>query len=184
MCVVLSAPTWPALGAHLPNSSVSRSRRMLDGQSAAHLSCKPLVSCWEEMLAHVWPRLKGQYISNRDQRSRLRQLFGPLRSDQHDHEILEALFWSEGLGRGDIALLRFVFVVDLLEFATIDAQAPGGQRVPSQPLEQALHAQLLHGWRFASVIGHRFADLKDRLGKTQAIRVQVGFEGGVRHQGA
>src|SRR5258706_15570549 len=32
---------------------------MLDGQSAAHLSCKPLVSCWEEMLAHVWPRLKG-----------------------------------------------------------------------------------------------------------------------------
>src|SRR5260370_20391689 len=168
MCAVLSAPTQPALDAHLPNSSVSRSRRMLDGQSGAHLSCKPLVSCWEEMLAHVWPRLKGQYISNRDQRSRLRQLFGPLRSDQHDHEILEALFWSEGLGRGDIALLRFVFVVDLLEFATIDAQA--------------LHAQLLHGWRFASVIGHRFADLKDRLGKTQAIRVQVGFEGGVRHQ--
>src|SRR6266516_7885307 len=32
---------------------------MLDGQSAAHLSCKPVVSCWEEMLAHVWPRLKG-----------------------------------------------------------------------------------------------------------------------------
>src|SRR5258707_14721782 len=59
MCAVLSAPPQPALDAHLPNSSVSRSRRMLDGQSAAHLSCKPLVSCWEEMLAHVWPRLKG-----------------------------------------------------------------------------------------------------------------------------
>src|SRR6266436_4809323 len=43
---------------------------------------------------------------------------------------------------------------------------------------------LLHGWLFlATLIGDRFANLKNRLGKTQAIGIQIGLQGRAIHQG-
>src|SRR5260370_31307130 len=68
----------------------------------------------------------GQYISNKGHRYRLRQLFGALRSNQHEHKIRKALLWPKRFRRRERALLGFVLVVDLLEFAAVDAQAALG----------------------------------------------------------
>src|SRR6266851_737525 len=86
---------------------------------------------------------KAQYISNRDKRRSLGQQFGALGSHHHDHKILKALPRCKGLGRRDIALLGFVFFVDLLDLSAIDAQVPLGQQVASQALQQALSAPAL-----------------------------------------
>src|SRR6266851_6631157 len=69
---------------------------------------------------------KAQYISNKSHRYRLRQLFGALRSNQHEHKIRKALLWPKRFRRRERALLGFVLVVDLLEFAAVDAQAALG----------------------------------------------------------
>src|SRR5216683_392468 len=86
---------------------------------------------------------KAQYISNRDEWCGLGQQFGALGSHHHDHKILKALPRCKGLGRRDIALLGFVFFVDLLDLSAIDAQVPLGQQVASQALQQALSAPAL-----------------------------------------
>src|SRR5258708_25523240 len=85
----------------------------------------------------------AQYISNRDKRCSLGQQFGALGSHHDDHKLLKALPGFKGLGRWDIALLGFVLVIDLLELPTVDAQAPLGQQVTSQALQQALRAARL-----------------------------------------
>src|SRR3989442_1407226 len=82
----------------------------------------------------------GQYISNRDKWSGLSELFGALRPHHDDHKILKALPRCKGLGRGYIALLGFVFLIDLLDLPAIDAQTPFGQQGASQALQQALGA--------------------------------------------
>src|SRR6266851_692832 len=78
---------------------------------------------------------KAQYISNRDKRCSLDQLFGALGSHHDDHKLLKALPGFKRLGRWDIALLGFVLVIDLLELPTVDAQPP----------QQALSAARLPG---------------------------------------
>src|SRR5258707_11984579 len=74
---------------------------------------------------------KAQYISNKGHRYRLRQLFGALRSNQHEHKIRKALLWPKRVRRRERALLGFVLVVDLLEFAAVDAQAALGEYIAS-----------------------------------------------------
>src|SRR5260370_28702579 len=69
---------------------------------------------------------KAQYISNKGHRYRLRQLFGALRSNQHEHKIRKALLWPKRFRRRERALLGFVLVVDLLEFAAVDSPAGVG----------------------------------------------------------
>src|SRR5947209_15979931 len=105
-------------------------------------------SCTSSRLRSVPAMLRTwyQYISNRDERCGLGQQFGALRSHHDDHKILKALPRCKGLGRGHIALLGLVLLIDLLELPAIDAQAPLGQQVASHPLQQALGAPLLHGW--------------------------------------
>src|SRR5216683_229045 len=127
----------------------------------------------------------AQYISNRDKGCGLGQQFGALRSHQDDHKIFKALPRFKRLRWGQIALLGFVFLIDLLDLPTSDAQASLRQQVTSQPLEEALGVPPLHGWLLlTSLIGDRFADLKNRFGKTQAIGVQLGLQGRAIHQGA
>src|SRR5713101_2414364 len=109
---------------------------------------------------------KAQYISNRDKGCGLGQQFGALRSHQDDHKIFKALPRFKRLRWGQIALLGFVFLIDLLDLPTSDAQASLRQQVTSQPLEEALGVPPLHGWLLlTSLIGDRFADLKNRFGK-------------------
>ena len=84
-----------------------------------------------------WGRI-AQYISNRDEGCSLGRHFRALGSHYDDHKILKALPWFKRLGRGYIALLGFVFFVDLLDLSAIDAQVPLGQEVASHPLEEAL----------------------------------------------
>src|SRR5258706_14445062 len=105
----------------------------------------------------------GQYISNRDKRCSLSQQFGALGTNNENHKGLKTLPRFKGLGWGNSAFLGLVLVIDLLELAPIDAQAPLGQQVASQALTQAPGTPLLHSGRlFTSLIGHRFTDLKDR----------------------
>src|SRR5712691_3195037 len=109
----------------------------------------------------------GQYISKRDEGCGRGQPFGALGSHDYDHKIFKALPRCKRLGWGHSALLGLVLVIDLLELPTIDAQAPLGQHIASHALEQALGAPLLSVWLvlcLTSIIGQRFADLKDRLG--------------------
>src|SRR5260370_14578472 len=87
-----------------------------------------------------WPW--AQYISNKGHRYRLRQLFGALRSNQHEHKIRKALLWPKRFRRRERALLGFVLVVDLLEFAAGDAQAALGEYIASEALRESLVAPL------------------------------------------
>src|SRR5260370_16124587 len=85
----------------------------------------------------------AQYISNKGHRYRLRQLFGALRSNQHEHKIRKALLWPKRFRRRERALLGFVLVVDLLEFAAVYSQAALGEYIVSQELRESLGAALL-----------------------------------------
>jgi hypothetical protein len=88
---------------------------------------------------------------------------------------------------GYIALLGFVLLRDVLDLPALAAQVPLGQQVASQAVQQALGAPALEGWFLlclALLIGHRLADLKDRLAQTQAIGVQVRLQSGAIHQSA
>ncbi len=58
-------------------------------------------------------RGKPQYISNKTHRDDLGQLFGALRSNQHQHKILKALAWLKRFRRRELTLLGFVLVVDV-----------------------------------------------------------------------
>src|SRR5438552_18689734 len=116
----------------------------------------------------------AQYISNRDEGCSLGQHFRALGSHDDDHKILKALPRCKRLGRGHIALFGFIFFVDLLDLAAIDAQAPLGHQGASQALQQALSAPVLQRWcLLASLISHGLAQLKARLSKTQAIMIEV-----------
>ena len=47
----------------------------------------------------------------------------------HKHKIFKLFMRLEGFGWGEVALLGFVFVVDLFDLAPLDAQMPLGPDV-------------------------------------------------------
>src|SRR6266566_612618 len=65
----------------------------------------------------------GQYISNKGMGH---LLVRDGKANFHKHKIFKLFMRLEGFGWGEVALLGFVFVVDLFDLAPLDAQMPLG----------------------------------------------------------
>src|SRR5436305_1578247 len=122
----------------------------------------------------------GQYISLKGKSHLLREG----KANLHPDEIFKAFIWLEGRGRWHIALLGFIFMVDLLDLASIDAQAPLGQERANQACAESLHDLLVMLGSENHLIINRLVDLKDGFGKAETIGVHPCLSRRLHHHGS
>jgi hypothetical protein len=64
------------------------------------------------------------------------------KANLHEHKIFKSFMRLEGFGWREVALLGFVFVVDLFDLAPIDPQATHGQHLEGHLVLQARKPRL------------------------------------------